>query len=90
MPEIINWQKSSFSGGADGNHCIEVCSAGHTVAIRESDAPAVTVATTPSSLKALIRGVKKGELCPLGKASRAVHLPEPRRVAPTPTVTVGP
>ncbi|WP_344404725.1 DUF397 domain-containing protein [Streptomyces longisporus] len=34
-----NWQKSSFSGGADGNNCVEVANFHSRVAIRDSKIP---------------------------------------------------
>ena len=35
-----NWQKSSYSGGADGNNCVEIAARPTQVAIRDSKAPA--------------------------------------------------
>ena len=35
-----NWQKSSYSGGADGNNCVEIAPLLTQVAIRDSKAPA--------------------------------------------------
>lgn len=35
-----NWQKSSYSGGADGNNCVEIAPRPTRVAIRDSKAPA--------------------------------------------------
>ncbi|NEC86139.1 DUF397 domain-containing protein [Streptomyces sp. SID12501] len=35
-----NWQKSSYSGGADGNNCVEIAPLPTRVAIRDSKAPA--------------------------------------------------
>ncbi|MDX3531502.1 DUF397 domain-containing protein [Streptomyces sp. ID05-39B] len=32
-----NWQKSSFSGGGDGNNCLELASTPTTLHLRESD-----------------------------------------------------
>lgn len=54
------WQKSSFSGGGDGDHCIEVGSSDAigVVALRESDEPGVFVATSQSALAGLIRHFK--------------------------------
>lgn len=45
-----SWQKSSFSGGGDGDACIELASTPDTIHLRESDIPAthITTAHTPS------------------------------------------
>ncbi|MGY1500206.1 DUF397 domain-containing protein [Streptomyces sp. QTS52] len=40
-----NWQKSSYSGGADGNNCVEIAPLLTQVAIRDSKAPADTTLT---------------------------------------------
>lgn len=34
------WHKSSYSGGADGNNCVEIASLSTRVAIRDSKTPA--------------------------------------------------
>lgn len=54
----VNWQKSSFSGGTTGNECVEIAADGGAIRLRESDAPATVVTTTPQALAALIRAVK--------------------------------
>lgn len=63
MPEH-DWQRSSFCAGG-GNNCVEVALAGSDgVAMRESESPADIVSTNRAALKALILGVKAGELGP--------------------------
>ncbi|MFJ2263044.1 DUF397 domain-containing protein [Streptomyces sp. NPDC087844] len=57
-----NWQKSSFSGGADGNNCVEVATEAHTVHLRESDAPSTHLVTTPTPLAHLLHGIRSGKL----------------------------
>jgi hypothetical protein len=53
------WQKSSFSGGGEGNSCLELATAGHhRMAFRESDDPATVLTTTPGRLAALLDTVK--------------------------------
>jgi hypothetical protein len=59
VPESA-WQKSSFSGGNDGNECVELASAGSEIALRESDAPAERISAAPGVLAAFIRAVKRG------------------------------
>ncbi|MFL1901894.1 DUF397 domain-containing protein [Streptomyces tauricus] len=34
-----SWQKSSFSGGGDGNACVELATEAHTIRLRESAPP---------------------------------------------------
>ncbi|PGH49464.1 DUF397 domain-containing protein [Streptomyces sp. Ru87] len=58
MSEHAEWQKSSFSGGGEGNNCVELAVAGDAVAIRENDEPGVVLTTTPGPLRELIRTVK--------------------------------
>lgn len=60
MAEIAPWQKSSFSGGGDGNTCVELAAAPGGIRLRESDAPGTELAITPAPLGALLRGVKAG------------------------------
>lgn len=54
------WQKSSFSGGGDGNTCVELAAQGDEVRLRESDEPGTELSTTPARLATLIAGVKTG------------------------------
>ncbi|MFP8942703.1 DUF397 domain-containing protein [Streptomyces fenghuangensis] len=60
MPGFIDWQKSSFSEG-EGANCIELAAQRGSVLIRESDIPELIIATSPESLKSLLRGAKNGE-----------------------------
>ncbi|MGN9819454.1 DUF397 domain-containing protein [Streptomyces sp. SD11] len=54
MPALNNWQKSSFSGGPEGN-CLEIATTpAGTPRLRESDAPDVILATGAQSLAALL------------------------------------
>lgn len=59
---VARWQKSSFSGGGDGNECVEVAAVDGAIRLRESDAPGTELSTTPARLASLIRGVKAGSL----------------------------
>ncbi|MGR8008792.1 DUF397 domain-containing protein [Streptomyces hypolithicus] len=58
---MIQWQKSSFSGGADGNECVELACENSTLLLRESDEPAQVLSVTRSELAALIRHVRTGQ-----------------------------
>ncbi|MEU1178914.1 DUF397 domain-containing protein [Streptomyces sp. NPDC005820] len=51
---MIQWQKSTYSGGADGNECVEIASSEGDFLLRESDAPARILPLTPTTLSALL------------------------------------
>ncbi|WP_416977834.1 DUF397 domain-containing protein [Streptomyces sp. T028] len=51
----LNWQKSSFSGGAAGNECVELARSDRSLLLRESDDPARILPIAPSSLAALLQ-----------------------------------
>lgn len=53
-----NWQKSSFSGGAEGNNCLELASISATLHLRESDTPATVLTTTPAPLARLLDAIR--------------------------------
>ncbi|MDW4911363.1 DUF397 domain-containing protein [Streptomyces sp. ADMS] len=40
MTQALNWQKSTFSGGAEGNACVEIADLRTGVAVRDSKDPA--------------------------------------------------
>ncbi|MFL9656217.1 DUF397 domain-containing protein [Streptomyces sp. PB17] len=42
-----NWRKSSYSGGGDGNNCVEIATSTTHVAVRDSKAPARAPLTFP-------------------------------------------
>ncbi|MFE7645478.1 DUF397 domain-containing protein [Streptomyces phaeoluteigriseus] len=52
------WQKSSFSGGGDGNNCLELASTPTTLHLRESDTPATVLTTTPTPLTHLLDAIR--------------------------------
>ncbi|MEU1403261.1 DUF397 domain-containing protein [Streptomyces sp. NPDC005728] len=43
------WKKSSFSGGGEGNDCVEVADLDSHISIRDSKAPARAVLTFPTA-----------------------------------------
>ncbi|MFD5259245.1 DUF397 domain-containing protein [Streptomyces bobili] len=53
-----NWQKSSYSGEGDGNDCLELASTPTTLHLRESDAPATIITTTPAPLTHLLDAIR--------------------------------
>jgi hypothetical protein len=52
---MTQWQKSSFSGGANGNECVELAHGEATLLLRESDDPARIITVTPTALAALLQ-----------------------------------
>ncbi|WP_323186008.1 MULTISPECIES: DUF397 domain-containing protein [unclassified Streptomyces] len=38
-PDVIQWQKSTYSGGAEGNECVELARTNDSLLLRESDDP---------------------------------------------------
>ena len=42
-----NWRRSSYSGGGDGNNCVEIANLPTIVAIRDSKDPARATITVP-------------------------------------------
>ncbi|MGV9884999.1 DUF397 domain-containing protein [Streptomyces sp. NPDC003006] len=49
-----HWQKSTYSGGGDGNECVELARATGTLLLRESDDPDRVITLTPHTLTALL------------------------------------
>ncbi|WP_438818538.1 DUF397 domain-containing protein [Streptomyces brasiliscabiei] len=64
MAQDLNWQKSTFSGGAEGNACVELAAAPDRIHLRESDSPGVIVTTTPTPVSHLLRSITTGRLTP--------------------------
>jgi hypothetical protein len=60
MTPPANWQKSSFSGGGDGNNCVELTTTPTAFHLRESETPATLLTTTPTALAALLDGIRSG------------------------------
>lgn len=55
---VVQWQKSSFSGGGDGDECVELAHAEESLLLRESDDPDRILPVSRDSLVALLRLVK--------------------------------
>ncbi|WP_121702170.1 DUF397 domain-containing protein [Streptomyces sp. E5N298] len=59
MTEPQNWCKSSFSGGGEGDTCVEIAVLPDRIAIRDSKDPSQGTLTVPSrSFTALIQSFK--------------------------------
>jgi hypothetical protein len=55
---VIQWQKSSFSGGGDGNECVELTQSHDALLLRESDDPGRILRVAASSLAAVVQWQK--------------------------------
>ncbi|MFF5305559.1 DUF397 domain-containing protein [Streptomyces sp. NPDC013161] len=60
MTHALHWQKSTFSGGGEGNTCVELATTPTTLHLRESDTPGTELTTTTAPLTHLIRSIKAG------------------------------
>lgn len=62
MTEPLHWRKSSFSGGGDGNTCVEIAPLRTRVAIRDSKHPTHGPLSFPApAFSALIEALKSGD-----------------------------
>ncbi|WP_406353741.1 DUF397 domain-containing protein [Streptomyces sp. NBC_00658] len=52
---MIQWQKSTYSGGAAGNECVELAHGEDELLLRESDAPDRILPLTRTGVTALLR-----------------------------------
>ncbi|MEU9243343.1 DUF397 domain-containing protein [Streptomyces shenzhenensis] len=59
MTDLENWRKSSYSGGGDGNACVEVAPHPTHISVRDSKAPTRAVLTFPAAAFAgFLSGIK--------------------------------
>ncbi|MFF7641051.1 DUF397 domain-containing protein [Streptomyces canus] len=59
MTTSDNWRKSSYSGGGDGNNCVEIATRPTCIAIRDSKAPArATVIFPTGAFSSFVEAVK--------------------------------
>ncbi|MEU0477049.1 DUF397 domain-containing protein [Streptomyces olivaceus] len=49
MADRVHWRKSSYSGGGDGNACVEVASGHPRVGIRDSKTPGEATLNIPAA-----------------------------------------
>ncbi|MCX4698550.1 DUF397 domain-containing protein [Streptomyces sp. NBC_01373] len=50
MTTPTHWKKSSYSGGGEGNDCVEIANSPTHIAIRDSKAPARATLTFPTGV----------------------------------------
>ncbi|WP_406159218.1 DUF397 domain-containing protein [Streptomyces sp. NBC_00882] len=56
----MNWRKSTYSGGGEGNTCVEIAEAGPRIAVRDSKVPARATLSFPTpAFTALIDHLKE-------------------------------
>ncbi|MFC8091610.1 DUF397 domain-containing protein [Streptomyces sp. NPDC057301] len=48
MTTHAQWKKSSYSGGGEGNDCVEIATLPDRIAVRDSKAPAHGTLTVPA------------------------------------------
>ncbi|MEV5384121.1 DUF397 domain-containing protein [Streptomyces sp. NPDC052721] len=59
MPTPTSWQKSSFSGGGQGDACVEVAHLGTRISIRDSKVPTRATLTFPArAFSAFVEALK--------------------------------
>ncbi|MEW2268034.1 DUF397 domain-containing protein [Streptomyces sp. NPDC047868] len=58
MTRPIHWQKSSFSGGGDGDSCVELAAVNGEPLLRESDEPDRILPVTHHGLAALLHHLR--------------------------------
>ncbi|WP_266386693.1 DUF397 domain-containing protein [Streptomyces canus] len=56
----MNWRKSTYSGGGEGNTCVEIAELRPRIAVRDSKAPARATLSFPTpAFTALIEHLKE-------------------------------
>ncbi|MFG3515569.1 MULTISPECIES: DUF397 domain-containing protein [Streptomyces] len=62
MDDALHWQKSTFSGGGEGDTCVELAASPTHIHLRESDTPTTALTTSPATLAHLLKGIRTGGL----------------------------
>jgi hypothetical protein len=55
---VTDWQKSTYSGGAEGNECVELAHGEATLLLREGDDPTRILPVAPTTLSALLTHIR--------------------------------
>ncbi|MFF4762688.1 DUF397 domain-containing protein [Streptomyces sp. NPDC001292] len=59
MTTPVNWRKSSYSGGGEGNNCVEIANSPTHTAIRDSKAPTRATLSFPTgAFTAFLKALK--------------------------------
>ncbi|NEC92155.1 DUF397 domain-containing protein [Streptomyces sp. SID12501] len=65
MDTLGTWRKSSYSGGGDGNSCVEIANSRALIAVRDSKTPARATLTFPTGAFAcFVEALKSPTGCP--------------------------
>ncbi|MFI9171905.1 DUF397 domain-containing protein [Streptomyces lincolnensis] len=57
-----NWRKSSYSGGGEGNACVEIADRRTHIAVRDTKAPTrTTLSITTAAFAAFVNALKTAE-----------------------------
>ncbi|MCX4699314.1 DUF397 domain-containing protein [Streptomyces sp. NBC_01352] len=59
---MTQWQKSSFSGGGDGDECVELAHGNRSLLLREGDDPERILQVSQGGLAALLRRLQGDRL----------------------------
>ncbi|KUM92148.1 hypothetical protein AQI88_33335 [Streptomyces cellostaticus] len=60
MTTLGNWRKSSYSGGGDGNNCVEIADRRTHISIRDSKTPSrATLTFPPGAFTPFIEALKE-------------------------------
>ncbi|MFD0314877.1 DUF397 domain-containing protein [Streptomyces flavalbus] len=74
MTTLSPWKKSSFSGGGEGNDCVEIADFPNGVAIRDSKGPAYGMLTfSPGAFASFLNTLKPPPRSQRGSRRRAVR-----------------
>ena len=78
-PDI--WRKSSYSGGGEGNACVEVNDRRTHIAIRDSKAPTrATLSFPPTTFTAFIEAIKTQRRPPQKSSEKGDSIPPQRKL----------
>ncbi|MFF9309573.1 DUF397 domain-containing protein [Streptomyces sp. NPDC014748] len=71
MATPMTWRKSSYSGGGEGNDCVEIADAPARIAVRDSKVPAQAVLTFPAGVfTTFVDALKAAPTAPASSATR--------------------
>ncbi|MEU0601459.1 DUF397 domain-containing protein [Streptomyces sp. NPDC006393] len=60
MNQVVRWRKSSYSGGGDGNTCVEIADLDIHIGVRDSKAPdRATLTFTAAAFLPFVHSLKE-------------------------------
>ena len=81
MDTLGNWRKSSYSGGGDGNSCVEIANSRTHIAVRDSKTPArATLAFPTGAFATFVEALKwqKSSYSSFGDGDSCVEMADHR------------